>query len=156
HPGRRGVHRLPGGGDALAAVHGATGHTAGGGVAARREQQTMTEQEWLEATTPKEVLTFLEMARPRKLRLFACACARRVWGLLPDEFIQRGIEIAEGYADDRVTIDSLAAAFRENAPFLGDVAVHSGELFSQQALRLACAAVDHVTASEAGWSIEDF
>src|SRR5690348_13250158 len=35
----------------------------------------------------------------RKLRLFGCACCRRVWGRLPFPAGHRAVELAEGYAD---------------------------------------------------------
>ena len=42
----------------------------------------MNEGEWLTAQDPLPMLDFLEgKASERKFRLFACACARRHWGL---------------------------------------------------------------------------
>jgi hypothetical protein len=39
----------------------------------------MTEQEWLECSDPEKLLRFLKgRAGERKLRLFACACCRRI------------------------------------------------------------------------------
>jgi len=46
----------------------------------------MTEAEWLASTNPKRMLSYLAgKASERKLRLFACACCRHIWELLPDD-----------------------------------------------------------------------
>jgi hypothetical protein len=43
----------------------------------------MTEQEWLTSTDPAAMLTHVQgKLSPRKLRLFACACARQSWTVL--------------------------------------------------------------------------
>jgi hypothetical protein len=49
----------------------------------------------------------------RKLRLFACACARRVWPLLADERSRRAVEASEGYADGLVSDAELERAWKE-------------------------------------------
>jgi hypothetical protein len=61
----------------------------------------MTEQEWQECTDPKPMLEFLRgKASERKLRLFACACHRRIWHLLSEkEVCRKTIEFAERFAD---------------------------------------------------------
>jgi hypothetical protein len=60
----------------------------------------MTEAEWLACTDPKSMLNFLsDKTKDRKLRLFACACCRRVWDLLMDERSRKGVETSERYAD---------------------------------------------------------
>jgi hypothetical protein len=46
----------------------------------------VTEQEWIKCTDPFPMLLFLQgKASDRKLRLFGCACCRRIWDLLPDQ-----------------------------------------------------------------------
>jgi hypothetical protein len=45
----------------------------------------MTEEEWLAVSRPVKLLgSIRDRWTDRKLRLFACACFRRVWDLLPD------------------------------------------------------------------------
>ncbi len=69
----------------------------------------MTEQEWLISTDVQAMLAFLRtgvrgvtydnptiaagvpLITPRKLRLFACACARQVWDGLTDPRIRRAV-----------------------------------------------------------------
>ena len=72
----------------------------------------MTEAEWLTST---DLLRFRQVlcgkASGRKLRLFDVACCRRVWNLLPGD-AQRVIEVAELFADGRVSGESLHEAAR--------------------------------------------
>src|SRR5262245_23213325 len=74
----------------------------------------MTEAEWLACDDPDLMLEFLrDNASDRKLRLFACACCRRIWRLLVDKRSQRAIEITEDYADRKAeerALDEAAAA----------------------------------------------
>ena len=60
----------------------------------------MTEAEWLAATDPRPMLTFLGgKASERKLRLFAVAGCRDVWHLLQDERSRKAVAVAERLAD---------------------------------------------------------
>ncbi len=60
----------------------------------------MTEAEWLACQDPGPMLLFLgRSADPRKLRLFAVACVRRLSHLLDDERSRQALDVAEQYAD---------------------------------------------------------
>lgn len=61
----------------------------------------MTEAEWLVSSRPGEMLRSLRATTvsPRKLRLFGCACVRRVLHLTPDHDVCMSIEAIEKYVD---------------------------------------------------------
>jgi hypothetical protein len=60
----------------------------------------MTETEWLACKDPRPMLEFLRgKASERKLRLFACACVRRVWHLLDDQSSREAVEAGERRPD---------------------------------------------------------
>ena len=72
----------------------------------------MTEQDWFGCSDPDAMLAFLQRSgrpSPRKLRLFACACCRRVSHLL-DEHTQRALVALEGFADSGGTPGGVAEA----------------------------------------------
>jgi hypothetical protein len=67
----------------------------------------MTEAEWLAYDDPDKMLEFLgEGANPRKMRLFAVACCRRIWDGLDGES-HKALDIAERYADGMATDDEV-------------------------------------------------
>ena len=74
---------------------------------------TMTEDEWLASDQPARMLRFLRgRASDRQRRLFACACCRRIWALLPGVAC-RAIEVAERFADGQATTGELLRAYRD-------------------------------------------
>jgi hypothetical protein len=85
----------------------------------------MNEQEWLRSDT-HEMLGFLRSkVSDRKLRLFACACCRRIWHLTSDERGWRAVEAAEKYADGQVSEEEMGKwseaawlSFDEHLPYL--------------------------------------
>jgi hypothetical protein len=71
----------------------------------------MTAAEWLACTEPTPMLEFLgDRASSRKLRLLACACCRKVWGMLTHENSRQVVEVAERFADGQATQAELTSA----------------------------------------------
>lgn len=72
----------------------------------------MNEAEWLGCTDPKAMLRFLRgKGSDRKLRLFACACCRRIWDRIPEQCSRQAVQISENYADGGADDEELEAAF---------------------------------------------
>jgi hypothetical protein len=92
----------------------------------------MTEAEWLRCTDPEPMLAFLSRRRlpqttERKMLLFASACCRRIWNVLPTDPCRQGVEKAERYADGQATDQELSSAWsavwasaEEEGVMLGD------------------------------------
>ncbi len=75
----------------------------------------MTEAEWVSTESVVTLRHWLEKHRKkslRKLRLFGCACCRRLWDHLPDARSRDAIEAAEKYADGEIDKKALARARR--------------------------------------------
>jgi hypothetical protein len=72
------------------------------------EWSRMTEPDWLSASDPSPMLLFLpHIGLERKFRLFACACARRVWHLCENELPRQLLELGEQLADAPVSREEL-------------------------------------------------
>jgi hypothetical protein len=72
----------------------------------------MTEAEYLAGTDPQRLLDGLYgRVSDRKLRLFAAACCRRIWGLLPHDRSRRAVHVCERYADGEARKEELRVAY---------------------------------------------
>jgi hypothetical protein len=69
----------------------------------------MTEAEWLACDDSIDMLLWPpgKTAGDRKLRLFACACCRRIWDVLSEDN-RSAVELAERYADGKASQKELA------------------------------------------------
>jgi hypothetical protein len=77
----------------------------------------MTEQEWRSCDDPVFMLQNLAhgTVSDRKLRLFACACCRRVWNLLSDARSRTAVDVAERFIEGTASRDELEEAARAAA-----------------------------------------
>src|SRR5438477_2952131 len=76
----------------------------------------MTEADWLACTDPREMLEALQaggLLPERKARLFAAACCRRVFPLMPDGRSRHAVTACELYADGLASRRDLVAARSE-------------------------------------------
>jgi hypothetical protein len=71
----------------------------------------MTEAEWRACADPQPMLVSLRgQASERKLRLFACACCRRIGHPLVGKRGRQAVEVAERFADGLAGKDEVSAA----------------------------------------------
>ena len=69
----------------------------------------MSDPDWLKYEDPEQMLPLVQNRMgEQKLRLFACACCRRVWHLLSEEN-RRIVEAAERFARGRLSRQELSA-----------------------------------------------
>jgi hypothetical protein len=83
----------------------------------------LTEKRWLAAPRWGSIIESVEKPKhARKLRLFGCACCRRIWEMLTDGASREAVEAAERFADGEIGKVELAlarkAAKREIGPGL--------------------------------------
>jgi hypothetical protein len=82
----------------------------------------MTEVEWQECEDPTGMIFFAgPHLSERRLRLLACAAARRVYHLLEDEPFRRAIDMGERYADGQTNLDEGRAAYRQALELLTEI-----------------------------------
>jgi hypothetical protein len=110
----------------------------------------MTEAEWLACPDPEAMLRFLEgRVSDRKLRLFACACCRRIWHLLTDPSSRRAVEVSERYADGEVGPRDLAEALALAAPTRATAAYWAASRNPAKTVWEACSAASELAADAA-------
>jgi hypothetical protein len=94
----------------------------------------MTEAEWLECTHPTPMLEFLRgKASDRKLRLFACACCRRICQYLKDKDSRRLVEVAESFADGAASAIQLYTTWNRAADAQEAIHYEGGDAVDQSA-----------------------
>jgi hypothetical protein len=110
------------------------------------------EAKWLcEVADAVPLLQFVRgTASERKLRLFAVACCRRVWHLLPVGAVREAVEVAERFAEGMATAEELRAARlaarREVVPVGGKVTWDSGLTAAKRTAWEAC-----ILAADSAW-----
>jgi hypothetical protein len=81
----------------------------------------MNSWEWLYCADPDSMLELLGAgASDRKRRLFAVACCRRIWHLIPDGPCRRAVQVSERFADGELLRDELMQAYRLAMSFAAD------------------------------------
>jgi hypothetical protein len=71
----------------------------------------MTDREWWTSFAPWPMMEAVRGVSGRKHRLFACACCRRIWHLLPDLRSRDAVEVAERAADGAAVRNELLEAY---------------------------------------------
>src|SRR4051794_7312627 len=93
------------------ATRGGRGGSSAKRKPARQKGVSMdNEEEWLTCNDPVQMLAAVaDTASERKLRLFACACCRRVWPHISEESIREAVRAAERHLDGLATDEELRA-----------------------------------------------
>jgi hypothetical protein len=110
----------------------------------------MTEADWNACADPTPMLEFLRgKVSDRKMRLFACACCRRIWHLLSDTRSRKAVELSEAVADDLASISELRTA---------QVAAYQATGSGDDAGGSAATCAEHydVTPAPEIWQYQDF
>ena len=73
----------------------------------------MTESEFAVAADPRPMLKRMRgWISSRRLRLYGCACCRRIWNWIPEGRYRNCIEVAERFADGDADEEARQAAFQ--------------------------------------------
>ena len=86
----------------------------------------MTEAEWNACTDPAPMLAFLQTsgtASERKLRLFACACCRRLAPRYLHEASKNALKSGEWYADGKVSRRTCEAAYAKGQLAVSEISM---------------------------------
>ena len=117
----------------------------------------MFEARWLAcAADPEPMLRYmLGKTGDRKLRLFACACVRRIWPLLQDERSRTAVEMAERYADHpggHAQLSRVRAEANEAARLAGSVE-RSDSMDARGRAVWGAARAAYATVDDTGWDV---
>jgi hypothetical protein len=132
----------------------------------------VTEEEWLAAVSPRQGLDYLcsdglerrtgvsanrtKVGR-RKLRLFLCACARRIWDLIPAGQPRQAVELGERLAEGE-RVASRIAKLRlqhDEGTLSARHAAHAASVCVEKNLRWATVVGAAAAAMAIGWSREE-
>jgi len=84
----------------------------------------MTEAEWLRCADPEAMLKeFAGRLGARKLRLFACACCRRIGHLIRDPSCRQAVAMAEAFAEGLLSdaeLEAVRATAHQHKPLFVD------------------------------------
>jgi hypothetical protein len=106
------------------------------------ESDVMTEGAWLTTSNPQEMLTQLGRdADERKLRLFGCACCRRLFPMLSDARSREAVEVMEQRADGLVSMRQLRKAL--GAAEQAEVAARDRGRMAARAVAAAWSTTEH-------------
>jgi hypothetical protein len=86
----------------------------------------MTEGEWIACSDTAVLSGELCGISERQLRLFASACLRRVWSLLPNEAARLAVEVNEQYADGRASVRQVLEAWSNAVADTGESSLWIG------------------------------
>src|SRR5262245_16297887 len=96
------------------------------------------EAEWMYDQGPEALIDCLgDTASERKLILFAAACCRNIWGLVPHEDSRAAAVVAERRADGRASKKALRAARKAARLVLRSLNRKSGEWAAARACLFA-------------------
>jgi hypothetical protein len=119
----------------------------------------MTEAEWLKCGDPTAMLTLLgQRFSDRKLRLFSCACCRRVWRFARDERLAGVLDAIERYADgeakerDRMDARKIAEAVYANVDKPQDCLSIELRTAAEKSIRKHSLNRGELAAAAVGWS----
>ncbi len=86
-------------------------------AAAFERRRPMNEAAWLTSANPGQMVAhLLGRGSDRKLRLFGCACFRRIWDLSDDPWSRSAVAAAERVADSATAADRLDLARHRMRP----------------------------------------
>jgi len=118
----------------------------------------MTEAEWLACAEPEAMLKFLgKRFSDRQIRLFSCACCRRVWRFAKDERLVTALDALERYADggkEKVRLEArrTAKAVYGNVDKPQDCISSELRTAAEKTVRKATLGQGNLAAAAIGWS----
>jgi hypothetical protein len=112
--------------------------------------------EWLQSSDLEKLIEALGgEVSDAKLRLFACACCRRVWHLLVDERSRRAVEVAERFADGGLSREELQRARQAARACVRGKAPHPCAAAAYAACQAAYSPEQRFLSREVAWGAAD-